>query len=136
MPPLPTYLAPTDLLSRRHGRGHHKGLWDSPLPRGLLSLRRSPSPMMCRWKSPSPPRRGGSPWLAGAPGVFPPLFISLTLVPSLHKERRREEDKESLKRTIILMDLHPLPSRVPIPLPLPPPGKRESWDRTGKIERG
>lgn len=89
-----TYLAPTDPRSTRPAvlapvPQREVGV---PAPSEGSSPAKVLSSVMCRWKSPSPPARGGSPPLAEAPGGFPSLFTSLTPVHSLYLVRRLTED--------------------------------------------
>lgn len=96
---------------------------------------------MCRWKSPSPPTRGGSPrWLKLLAAFFLFLHPSLRFTVSSKKAHRRliwRKRRHSLKRTIIFLDHHPFsPRGAPIPLPpSPPPRSERAGVKREKIKR-
>lgn len=75
-------------------RGHHKGCG---IPRSLRAALPATVPFAndLSLEIPSPPQRGGSPRLAGAPRVFRPLFTSLTGSPSPEGRLKGEAAGES-----------------------------------------
>lgn len=127
-----TYLAPTDPCSTRPAvlapvPQREVGV---PAPSEGSSPAKVLSSVMCRWKSPSPPTRGGSPPLAEALAAFLlSLHPSLRFTVSSKKAHRRlvgRKRRHPLKRTIIFLDRHPFsPRGAPIPLPPPPPPRSE-----------
>lgn len=132
-----TYLAPTDPAQQAaRARATTKG-WG--IPRSLRGSSPRDGPLRQWSVAGSPPplhREEGLPgWLELLAFFFPPsLYIPDSGPRSLvegSKERRREEAKASLKRTIIFIDLHP----IPLAGPHPPAAAQttESWDRKGKI---
>lgn len=126
-----TYLAPTDPRSTRPAvlapvPQREVGV---PAPSEGSSPAKVLSSVMCRWKSPSPPTRGGSPPLAEALAAVLSLHPSLRFTVSSKKAHRRligRKRRHPLKRTIIFLDRHPFsPRGAPIPLPPPPPPRSE-----------